>query len=96
MEINPNRPFQKITRSHPKKGPAGTGKASPSQAVPSDSVSGLSFTKLEDRFLELPEVRQERVEDGRRLVRDPNYPDSGQLRQISRLLAEEEAHLREK
>lgn len=89
MEINPNRPVQKITRSQPKKGPAATRKAEASQPASSESVSGLSFTKLEDRFLELSEVRQERVEDGRRLTRDPNYPDSDQLRQIGRLLAEE-------
>jgi len=89
MEINPNRPIQKTTRSQPTKGPAATRKAGSSPSVPSESVSGLSFTKLEDHFLELPEVRQERVEDGRRLARDPNYPDSDQLRQIGRLLARE-------
>ncbi|MFO7725288.1 MAG: hypothetical protein R6V45_07025 [Oceanipulchritudo sp.] len=89
MEINPNRPVQKITRSKPAKGAAATPGTVSSQSSPSDSLSGVSFTRIEDQLLELPEVRQERVEDGRRLARDPNYPDPDQLRQISRFLADE-------
>jgi hypothetical protein len=63
----------------------------PKASRPIDSDSDVSVFEnsraLEARLAEFPEIRTAKVEHGKRLVGDPQYPPRETIRQIAALLA---------
>jgi len=88
MEINPQRPLRPVAKPTAKK-KAGEKAAS----APVDSAEGSVFlgsdlqAAVEAGLEALPEVRQEKLDDGRRLAGDPGYPDAKEMDEVSRLAA---------
>ena len=88
MEIKPNRNIDSVARvvSTP-----------PKASRPLDSDSALSVFEnsraLEARLEQLPDVRTDKLETGRRLVGDPAYPPRETIQRIATLLAMEERRL---
>ena len=60
-----------------------------SRPIDSDSDVSVFETSraLEARLKDLPDVRVDKVEDGKRLIGDPTYPPRETIRRIAALLA---------
>jgi hypothetical protein len=86
MEINPNKSTPRLQRPRPGKRVSPSSQSESAAPAACDSLEATSFTHLEEAFSAIPEIRQERIEDGRRLARDPEYPDQQQLREVSELI----------
>jgi hypothetical protein len=65
-----------------------------SRTIDSDSeVSAFETSRaLEARLNEIPDVRQDKVDQGRRLAGDPQYPPPETIQRIAALLAMEATH----
>ena len=63
--------------------------AKASRPIDSDSDVSVFETSraLEARLKDLPDVRADKVEDGKRLIGDPEYPPRETIRRIAALLA---------
>ena len=63
--------------------------AKASRPIDSDSDVSVFETSraLEARLKDLPDVRADKVEDGKRLIGDPAYPPRETIRRIAALLA---------
>lgn len=84
MEIKINRNIDSVARVL---------NTQPKASRPIDSDSALSAFEnsraLEARLEQLPDVRSEKLETGRRLVGDPAYPPRETIQRIAALLAME-------
>ena len=84
MEIKLNRNIDSVAR---------VVNTQPKASRPIDSDSALSAFEnsraLEARLEQLPDVRPEKLEMGRRLVGDPAYPPRETIQRIAALLAME-------
>ncbi len=82
MEINLNRYLDPTLKTGAAK------KASKTDPVQEtgDFFTGAEVEKLADRLDGMPDVREDRVLEGRHLLEDPHYPAQEDLEEISRLL----------
>lgn len=84
MEIKINRNIDSVAR---------VANTPPKASRPIDADSALSVFEnsraLEARLGEIPDVRLDKLENGRRLVGDPTYPARDTIQRIAALLAME-------
>lgn len=90
MEINPNRPLSKFNKTSAKKGVSQTRKSSASSSSDTGIEKTAGLSGLQEELEAMPEVRQERLDEGKVLKDDPNYPDKKQLRQIGKLVLKDQ------
>lgn len=84
MEINPHRSVPPIPKSErKKKADRPVSKGQETGAV--DFAGSELFSVIESGLEAMPEIRQERLELGRKLAEDPNYPNEEELDQLSDL-----------
>jgi hypothetical protein len=86
MEINLNRYLDPTLKTGAaKKAAKPTSKPDPIPET-GDFFTGAEVEKLADRLDGMPDVREDRVLEGRHLVQDPHYPAQEDLEEMSRLL----------
>lgn len=84
MEINPHRSVPPIPKSERKKKADRT--LNKSQETDSVDFAGSElFSVIESGLEAMPEVREDRLELGRKLAEDPNYPNEDELDELSDL-----------
>lgn len=84
MEINPHRSIPPIPKSERKKKADRTlNKSQETDAV--DFAGSELFSVIESGLEAMPEVREDRLELGRKLAEDPNYPSQEDLDELSDL-----------
>ena len=89
MEINPNRSVSRSNRPTAKKAVSKPG-SQPTQNPEADALRASGPAGLESELESIPEVREERVEEGRQLVRDPDYPNPDERRELGKLVIRSE------
>lgn len=83
MRINPDNNINRLNLRKTRKG------SSPPSANKSngDLLALVQVQSMVDNLMSIPEVREEVVELGRRLARDPDYPQEHIVDEVSRILA---------
>lgn len=79
MEINPNRPLQRLQSAKPKPKAAKTAQAAPILPLAPDIGETTALSSLEGVLKSMPEERPEKIEEGLSLARDPQYPSRDEL-----------------
>ncbi len=87
MEINPNRSIRPVPKNERKlKVDRSRLKA---EEVDETSFVGSELSSVIEAGLDaLPEIRQERLESGKQLASDPNYPNEEELEDLTKLTLE--------
>lgn len=84
MEINPYRSVPPVPKSERTRKVRRTESKS-GKIEASEFASAELFSVLEEGLESLPEVRQEQLELGRRLIADPDYPSVEDLEELAGL-----------
>lgn len=84
MEIQPQRPLQSPQRSVGKKR-ISSASSEGSSSEPADGADVALMGAIAEGLAALEEVRQERLDAGRKLAADPDYPNQQQRDELCRL-----------
>lgn len=87
MEINPQRSTNRIETSRLRRKPTHSSAAA-ELAGPVAFLGSDLLQAIEAGLAALPEIRQERMDEGRQLAGDPKYPAADQLDELARLAME--------
>lgn len=89
MRIDPSRNSQlnatgKVAR---KRSGGGEAASASSGSTPADSAALGQVKAMVEQLIDLPDVREEMVDLGKRLAEDPRYPGEDVIEEVARILS---------